>query len=511
MLDEPILVLETRDGTVMATLPEALARLCDGSLLGFDGLLAHQCHAWELFLYQIAALALLWAGEKQAAEDAAAWRALADPAAWRARLAALTPGEETAWSPVVADLTRPAFLQPPIPSGRLNGYAVAGRTPDEIDLLVTAKAHDVKAARLAVGALRHWCFALVSLQTQQGYSGRGNFGIARMNGGFGSRPMAMVTPGRDLATRFRRGVQAALAARSEVLGNPDSLFSRQGLGLLWLQPWDREESLALGTLDPLFVEVCRRLRLVAGPDGSLLAWGRPSEVPRVAVPKELKGNLGDAWTPVAIKDAAALTVGGGGFDYRMVGRLLNQQEFQIPVGMQPRADDPPDDTWLRLSVLVRGQGKTEGLHERWERIPPVVQRGLGKAGLGKVSRLMLKPVEEAKKALNFGLLLFVQGAPVKVRRDDDRLRPFLDAFEQRVDSVFLEHLFGHLTAPEDGDPGREWTETIVALARAAFADGQARLSPPDSRRDKARAVSAIAFQRSLRKAGLIQAGSESDE
>ena len=51
MLDEPILVLETRDGTIAATLPETLARLCDGSLLGFDGLLAHQLHAWELFLY----------------------------------------------------------------------------------------------------------------------------------------------------------------------------------------------------------------------------------------------------------------------------------------------------------------------------------------------------------------------------------------------------------------------------------------------------------------------------
>ncbi|MCG7354431.1 MAG: hypothetical protein E7K72_14825 [Roseomonas mucosa] len=511
MLDEPILVLETRDGTIAATLPETLARLCDGSLLGFDGLLAHQLHAWELFLYQLTALALLLAGEEQAAEDDAAWRALADPAAWRSRLAALTPGAETAWSPIVADLTRPAFLQPPIPSGRLDGYAVAGRTPDEIDLLITAKVHDVKAARLADSAPRHWCFALVSLQTQQGYSGRGNFGIARMNGGFGSRPMAMVTPGRSLAARFRRGVQAALAARSEVLENPDGLFSRQGTGLLWLLPWDREDSIALRTLDPLFIEVCRRLRLTAEPDGNILAWGRPSEVPRVAVLKELKGHLGDAWTPVAVKDAAALTVGGGGFDYRMVGRLLNREEFHLPVGMQAREGDPPDDTWLRLSVLVRGQGKTEGLHERWERIPPAARRGLGKASLGKISGLMLKPVEDAKKALSFGLRLFVQGAPEKLKRDDDRPKPILDAFEQRVDAVFLEHLFGHLTASEDGDPGRDWTEKVVALAREAFAEGQARLSPPDSRRDKARAVSGIAFQRSLRKAGLIQTGSESDE
>ena len=106
MLTDCIFVIETKVGGVKVTLPEALARLCDGSLVGFEGLAAHQQHAWDLFLYQIAALALVRSGETVAAEDDAAWCRLADAAEWRQRLAALTPGcADTAWSLVVDDLT----------------------------------------------------------------------------------------------------------------------------------------------------------------------------------------------------------------------------------------------------------------------------------------------------------------------------------------------------------------------------------------------------------------------
>jgi len=246
MLTDCLFVIETRTGVVKTTLPEALARLCDGSLVGFEGLAAHQRHAWDLFLYQIAALALVRSGEAEAAEDDAAWRRLADAAEWKQRLAALTPDcADTAWSLVVNDLTRPAFLQPPIGTGTLNGYTIAGRTPDEIDVLVTAKGHDVKVARAGASERLHWLFAVVTLQTLQGYSGRGNFGIARMNGGFASRPFVMLTPGRDLPVRFRRGVQSALVARQKALDTDDYYYREDGLALLWLKTWDTEERLSL--------------------------------------------------------------------------------------------------------------------------------------------------------------------------------------------------------------------------------------------------------------------------
>lgn len=502
---DPILRLETTDGAVPGAVPDALAKLCDGSLLDFDGLAAHQRHPWNLFLYQTAALALIRSGEAEAAEDDAAWRALADPSAWRDRLAALTPGcADTAWSLVCDDPAKPAFMQPPLGAAGLAGYAIAGRTPDEIDLLVTAKNHDVKAARAGRPEARHWCFALVTTQTLNGYSGRGNFGIARMNGGFASRPMVMRTPGQDAATCFRRGVQAALGARAKALDRHHALFAgRDGTGLLWLEPWEREEAIPMRRLDPLFVEVCRRLRLARDKEGRIVAWGKPSTTARVDANKALKGDFGDAWTPLAAEDGTALTVGGGGFDYRLVSRLLDPTAFTLPIAAQPRRDDPREMVWLHCAVLVRGQGKTEGLHERWVRLPGRSSRET----LGKLSNGMVAQAKDAKGALRRSLLTFLQGAPAKWNLDDRRADAVTASFEQETDRVFFDHLFERASVMDtDTEEAAEirWKQRLAGTARALFARGVATLSPPESRREKAQAVAASVLAGMLVKAGLAQ-------
>jgi CRISPR system Cascade subunit CasA len=501
MLTEPVLMLETSQGAASGSLPDAYALLCNGSLTGFDGLSAHQQPAWELFLYQTAALAMIASGEHQAAEDHDVWRSLADAGAWRDRLALLTPGcADTAWSVVVDDTACPAFMQPPIRSGNVDTYAHLGQTPDEIDVLVTAKDHDVKAARAAAAAPRHWAYALVTLQTMQGYSGRGNFGIARMNGGFASRPLVMVTPARDLATRFRRGVQAALQARAEILDRMDSPFSAHGAPLLWLDPWDREDGIPLAALDPLVVEICRRVRLRRDPTGRIAAWGKPSTGPRVAPSKDLKGNLGDAFTPIGIAEGAALTVGGGGFDYRLVARLLDNTLFTPCVAMQPRSDDPAEGTWLRMAVLVRGQGKTEGVHERWEFVRGTARRQ--DADRAKLSKAMIDDANNAKGALNLGLLNFMQGGPAKLDFKDNRPRPYLDTFESAIDGIFLPHLFARLADPESDQPANEWTGELLRLTRSIFVQAMNRLQPPGLRSERGRAFASRVFIGALRKAGL---------
>ena len=456
MLTEPILMLDTNHGSYSATLPQALAWLCDASLMGFDGLAAHQRHAWDLFLYQTAALALIRSGETEAVDDEAAWRNLADAEGWRRRLADLTPGcADTAWSLVADDLTRPAFLQPPIGLGTLKGYAVAGRTPDEIDVLITSKTHYLKLARAVNSELRYWLFALVMLQTMQGYTGRHPpksfyWGIARMNSGVASRPLVMFTPCRDLPASFRRGVRAALAARRTALDTDGGYYRDDGLALPWLETWDTEAGLSLKNLDPLFVEICRRMRLVPDARGRITAWGRPIEAARVAVPKEAKGNLGDAWTPIGMKENAALTVGSSGFDYRLVQRLLNRSEFARPAAMNLDDMDPDGDIWLHAAVLVRGQGKTEGLHERWLLLPREVRnfiRDPTKAErMAKLSGGMIVHADGAKRALRLGLLKYLQGGGDKIDFKDDRPRTWLDALEQRIDDMFFHHLFMRASA-----------------------------------------------------------------
>ena len=125
-------------------------------------------------------------------------------------------------------------------------------TPDDLDILVTAKNHDVKQAVALGCAPDDWMLALVDLQTMAGFLGAGNYGIARMNGGFSARPCLGLAPA-DAWTR-RASVQrhAADAGWARVAaGRPSGLFRirRTGLALLWLEPWDGRTSLDLRELE----------------------------------------------------------------------------------------------------------------------------------------------------------------------------------------------------------------------------------------------------------------------
>lgn len=512
MLDIPLFPIDTRVGRETVSLPDVFARLCDGSLLGFDGLAAHQRPGWSLFLYQTAALALVRSGDADAVGDDAAWRDLADPAAWRERLAALTPGcAETAWSLVVDDVTRPAFLQPPIRRRSIDDYKPVAETPDELDVLVTAKGHDVKPARAGAPAPHDWVYALTNLQTMQGYSGRGNFGIARMNGGFASRPMFMLAPSADPGTCFRRGVEAALAARAAALDLEGGYYRDDGHALLWLEPWDDDSALALADLDPLFVEVCRRIRLVRRAEGCIEARGRPSQSARVQVPKEAKGNLGDAWTPLTAKEGAALTVGSGGLDYRLLHRVLDRKrnEFIWPAAMAQPLPGSADRAWLYAAVLVRGQGRTEGFHERWVPAKTKTVRRLMAAErvtAGSLGERMIADADAAKSALRAGVLAFLQGGRDQLDFKQPGAEDALTALDQRIDRIFFEHWFARIDASDDADARlateEAWHRALVTQARKVFEHAREQLSPPASRIERAHAVAEMIFWARLRKTGL---------
>ena len=86
-------------------------------------------------------------------------------------------------------------MQPPASSAdKLGEYKNTVGTPDELDMLVTSKNHDVKSAVAESASANDWIFALISLQTSEGFSGAGNYGISRMNGGLGCRPAFSISP-----------------------------------------------------------------------------------------------------------------------------------------------------------------------------------------------------------------------------------------------------------------------------------------------------------------------------
>ena len=180
ILSEHVIRVYTADGLHETSLPQVYAALVADEVGAFPALRPHQRHAWHAFLVQLGAMAMHRAGVNEPPADAERWAEL---------IRGLTPDfPDEPWQLVVDDITKPAFMQPPASSPDLEkDYKNVVATPDELDMLVTSKNHDLKAAAAAQAGAEDWIFALIDLQTMEGFGGAGNYGISRMNGGLGSR------------------------------------------------------------------------------------------------------------------------------------------------------------------------------------------------------------------------------------------------------------------------------------------------------------------------------------
>lgn len=483
LLDEPLLGVEDDAGQRdRVTLPGLLARLSRGQPTALTAVQAYQQHAVHAFLVQLAAVSLTKAGDVEIVHDEAGWRELL------LRAARDDGAGAEAFTLVVGDLSLPAFLQPPVPEGELDVLKSEHRWPSaELDVLITAKNHDVKIDRIEHPNVEHWIFALLTLQTMQGFLGAGNYGIARMNGGFASRPCVAFAPEHGAAARFARDVQALIAARDSLI-DTFGFGARGHLGLVWCAPWDGTKSLGFADLDPFFVEVCRRIRLTADDSGVLVAHRGSSKVARIDA-KESNGNTGDAWTPVAHKDGKALTMPEAGFSYARVQGLLFDDEWSPGAAGVARAG-AGDRLWLG-QVLVRGQGKTGGYHERWVPVPPKARASLvrrdARAKLAERSKAWVQLAEIAEhKVLKPAVLTLLQGAPESLKFDDHRGGIFLRQLDAAIDDVFFKLLFEHGEAPPE-DADAVFQRELLALAKDQLDAARASLPVPTARRWRAEA------------------------
>lgn len=488
LLTGPVIPVVTTgwDKPVGKTLPGVFSALMRDKVQAFHGLARHQRQAWYQFLAQLGAIAVSHAGTQTAPRRENEWREL---------LAALTPGAaETAWSLVVPNRAAPALLQPPTQRAGEGDYTVD--TPDELDIVVTAKNHDRKRGQTREGPLHLWLYALVTLQTQGGFAGRGRYGIARMNGGYGSRVLVELCPGSRWGPRVERAIRMLVHHRPHVVTSVSKAPYRAqgGVALLWLEPWDTEEQLSLQQLDPYFIEVCRRVRLDAGEGKHIQATGWQSRAPRVQA-EALHGHLADPWTPVlnTTEEKTALTVGQNGWDYRLVHRLLFDDNVERPVALELLQEEQEQDMELHCAVLVRGRGKTEGLHERMIRLPKAAMERLypRAAGKGRAER-MVAHAREVRRVLQKAARLYERGpsgAVVKVTGVRDALR----RFDRRVDEMYCAHLFGEATIESRAEAERIWQQMLNDEAEKVMQQVWRRLSPPAARREEARRASEEAF------------------
>ena len=207
LIVDPLIGVRMLDGTPGAmSLPEVYAALVGDRVAAFPALRPHQQHAWHAFLAQLGGIALHRAGCETLPDTAPAWRTLL-------RGLTATFDRDEPWRLIVEAPTQPAFMQCPV-SGGGGAYRNLRATPDDLDLLVTAKNHDPKRSVAARSAPDDWVFALIDVQTMAGFQGAGNYGISRMNGGLSARPCLGFTPVGGPGAHLRTVIDIKLSTSS---------------------------------------------------------------------------------------------------------------------------------------------------------------------------------------------------------------------------------------------------------------------------------------------------------
>lgn len=510
LLTDRLIGVRTREGGRYLNLPELMAALAAGTIEGYTGLRAHQADPWHVFLVQIAA-------SIQAREPTETLPT--DPGYWRDGMLNLADGLDTAWHLVVEDVTQPAFLQHPWGVGDEINFKPKAAAPDELDVLVTSKNHDVKMARIGPEALEAWIYALVLLQTTSGVLGRDNYGIIRMNGGYGSRPIVAWARSLDPCTRFADETNILKNLRAEIRRNFG--YQERGVVLTWLRPWLRKQhQFQLTQLEPWFIEAARPVRLRTAGDGSIVAYGSTSKARQIG-PKTLEnGDIGDPWVPINVSDKkkgrSAMTLSAEGFTPERLTSLLFKQGFELTKLQKPQLGEGPG--WFVASCLARGQGSTEGYHQAVIPMPPKVRSIFSQKDqrdtLAHLAQDLLRDSKEVQRALGTAFTVLTEGAPDKA--DFDRVAGWIKTIHIQFSKRWEQHYF--LTLWRGADENHEvvrgyWVKRLVEIGQALLDEAAQRLPLPNNRHWRAITQAERTWRGILHKKGLPlpSVARESDE
>lgn len=460
------------------SLPEIYPMLIGDKILGFEALQPHQHQPWFSFLVQLGAMTV-------ARETNGTIPDQTDE--WKKALLRLAGNSEAAWHLVVKDVSKPAFLQSPVPEGSLEnaGYKSDISTPDELDMLVTSKNHDLKGSRVRNPNPEHWLFALLTLQTMEGFLGRGNYGIVRMNGGFGNRPFVGFAPGFSWGSRVTRDLRVLLRNRHRLT----EYYKEDGHALLWNLPWDgkRTSALSLEDCDPFFLEICRRIRFRTNKDNKIICQRTNTEAARIFAVEDLKGRTGDPWTPIEKKGVKALTLGGAGFSYNILQQVLLGEEFSEPISMEIQENEK-ESMLLITQALIRGQGKTDGLHLRLVPIPSNVYRLFSstseKQKLAERSKARVDKAQKMQlKVLGPSISLLLSSGDSK-KIDYEKIAPWTERFSRAIDNLFFDSLWESVQKNQL-ESHKEWDNILFREAEKLLKEAERSTPLSNIRRWKA--------------------------
>ena len=440
-----------------ASLPEVYAALMSDEVASFPALRPHQRHAWHAFLVQLGVIAMHNAGCDEPPEDVDTWRRI---------IRELTPAfpDDEPWHLIVDDITKPAFMQPPASSeDRCADYKSAVATPDELDMLVTSKNHDVKASVASSGDTDDWIFALITLQTTEGFGGARNYGVSRMPSGYGNRPAFSLTPSILFGSHVSRDIQVLLKSREQILDDYDPFLTGDGIALVWLETWDGTKSEAItGGLDPFYIEICRRIRL-SRSERRLAAIRANSLFKRII---DVKGMTGDPWAPenTTAKGTPTAFLGPRKFGYERIVEGLVSPDWKQPYLLKPTGQESSEEMYLVARGLIRGEGRTSGYHERIIRLNQTTVRAFGNADaqkrLGDIARERIEQIGKVKSVLRHAIATFAaHGDSNDIKTEHwSRANPWSNKLDEIVDATFFDDLQDEFEAGESerDEIRKEW-------------------------------------------------------
>ena len=488
LLTDPLLSVDTSTGPADYNLPQLLAGLGNDEVTGLPGLQRHQADPFHVFMCYLAAAVLIKEGVDSPSQN---------EEFWRTGIRRLTGrDDDLAWTLVVDDPTQPGFMQPPLPTAAdKKKLKIKAITPDELDLLPTSKNHDLKSTRQLSANPEQWIYSLLSLQTMSGFFGRGNYGIARMNGGFASRPfVSLIYPG-PFGQRWRRDLTKLVTLYPTLIAARWP-YDRNGIVLTWTEQWSGENSLPLTSLSPYFIEVARIVRLIERNEG-IQAFAMPSEAPRIAA-KDQRGVLGDPWIPISKqkKEITALTVSPAGLTPKLLSNLLLEDGFEAAAMQQPDPDKKTELALFYASVMVRGQGTTDGFHSIRLPIPGHAMLSLfggttERDKLAKTSKTGLNDAQTMQnKVLKPALFSLLEGGPEKLDFGKTEVGAWVDQAAKRFSASwstdYFDWLWRTLDEPDADRARLSWLRSLEQKAQTVLEESLARLPEHRSRHYRGR-------------------------
>jgi CRISPR system Cascade subunit CasA len=509
ILTEPTISVVLKESSEIApySLPEVYELLCNNSVERFPRLRHHQRIPFHCFLVQLAAMSIHTNNGILPSSSTE----------WREVLRALTRGypDDEPWCLCIEDYSRPAFFQPPIPGELLKSEAI--QAADELDILVTAKNHDLKSSRMYLAQPEDWLFALMTLQTQEGNLGRGNYGIARMNGGYGSRPFVGIQPKDGIGRRFRNDLTIAIRSRQEIIEATEIGFKeRDGICLTWLEPWDGKTSLPTSSLDPFFIEVCRIIRLQTSPMG-LRALRGNTETKRID-PSVNRGHVGDLWSPIKeTKDGpACFGISKRGFHYTTIVDILfhnSKNPIHPPYSVRFFEANPEqiEPSLLQFVALCRGQGKTEGFYDRSIPLPLKARTLLFSKETGipqQIAHERIRTISSVQGALRISLKRLFSRSPEKIDLSplsESRISQVVDKFDQETDRCFFDDFWEEVLASDESNRDQirlGWIDKLTGRARELVNETSKQVQEGNLYRYRQRALALRQLDRELNKLNL---------